>query len=307
MKSDLDQPSTNGLTPPVSPSASRSRRAWTGFIEAVRFLLPSRRREFDTDLSTRGRLTEAVHWIVPIGLLTGLLWAATFRLSWRVYGEIASMRVVPALVVVLLECLLTGPFLALGLARTVHLLAGRSPLRADADTMAPLSPVGTLILCLTVMSQWALIVSVPAISPWWPPLGDWRHKFTFMYPAPLYRPLVLAPLWGRWAILLAACVGRTARDADVQVQALAGAVGPALLLRHSLLPMGLTAIYCSRDQNLLLGVIIGLLVFAASYLVTVIMARRGGGQTRQSLFAAGQIGQLAFLACYRACWPLMHG
>ena len=35
--------------------------------------------------------------------------------------------------------------------------------------------------------------------------------------------------------------------------------------------------------------------------------RRGGGQTKQSLFAAGQVAQLAFLAIYRAFWPLIHG
>ena len=55
------------------------------------------------------------------------------------------------------------------------------------------------------------------------------------------------------------------------------------------------------------GVVLAMVVFAVTYVVSVVMARRGGGQTRQSLFAAGQIAQLTCLALYRGFWPLIHG
>lgn len=245
--------------------------------------------------------------MVPIALGIGLLWAGIFRLSWRVYGEAGNVRVIPALVIVLVECLVTGPFLALGLARTAHLLTGAKPLVAATDPKAPLSPVGTLVLCLTVLSEWVLIASIRDDAAWWPSLKDWRSHFSFMYPAPIYRPLLLAPIWGRWGMLLAASVGRTARGADDATVAFCESMRPARMLRHAVLPVALTAIYFSREGNFFIGLIMALIVFAATYLVAVIMAQRGGGQSRQSIFAAGQTAQLAFLAVCRAMWPLIYG
>jgi hypothetical protein len=250
---------------------------------------------------------DPIPWIVPVGICTGILWAAIFRFTWRLYGETANLRIIPALAIVLLETLLTGPYLALGLARTVHLLTGNTPLRSEHDPAAPLSPIGTLMLCLTVLAQWVLIASVPTINPWYPMPQDWRSWFSFMYPAPIYRPLILAPLWGRWALLLAAGVGCMGKYADTQIVALSATLRPGRILKNAIIPLSLTAIYCSRDQNLLTGVIIGLLVFATTYAVAVLLARRGAGQSRQSLYAAAQFAQLSFLLFYRAFWRQIHG
>ncbi|HVP13073.1 MAG TPA: hypothetical protein VMV94_18000 [Phycisphaerae bacterium] len=291
---------------------------------ALRFLLPLGRRRAPAQPAT---LSRATSWIVPLGLLIGLLWAGTFRVTWKLYGEIATVRVVPALMIVLIESLFTGLYLVLGLARTVHLLAGDRPLRpepyiGDAGeggpapnsqpvhgnplSLEPLSPIGTLAMCLVVLCQWVLITSIPWESPWWPAPNDWRHHFNFLYPAPLYRPLLLAPIWGRWGILVAATIGRTARHVDSETVGLSQAMSPARLLRQSVLPIALTAVYCSRGGNLAIGIIMSMLVFGVTYVVAVIMARRGGGQSRQSLYAAGQIAQLVFLALCRAFWLFIH-
>jgi hypothetical protein len=302
----------------TAPQASR----FEGLIAALRFLLPIGRRRVPISAAAAAR---AASWIVPLGLLIGLLWAGTFRATWKIYGEIATVRVVPSLMIVLIESLFTGLYLVLGLARTVHLLAGDRPLRPEpqADnnqapaisrchtasgllSLEPLSPIGTLALCLVVLCQWVLITSLPWESPWWPSPRDWRHHFNFLYPAPLYRPLLLAPIWGRWGILLAATIGRTARHADSEVIGLSRAMSPTRLLRQSILPIALTAVYCSRGGNLAIGIILSMVVFGLTYLVAVIMARRGGGQSRQSLYAAGQIAQLVFLAICRAFWLFIH-
>ena len=307
-------------------SNTPSRRA--SFIEglaaALRFLLPLGRRRAPIHPATFDRATS---WIVPLGLLVGLLWAGTFRATWKIYGEIATVRVVPALMIVLIESFFTGLYLVLGLARTVHLLAGEHPLRSEPHSgdianqgpasgpepapsnplsPEPLSPLGTLALCLAVLCQWVLITSIPWESPWWPAPRDWRHYFNFLYPAPLYRPLLLAPIWGRWGLLLAATIGRTARHVDSETIGLSQAMSPARLLRQTILPLALTAIYCSRGGNLAIGIILSMLVFGVTYLVAVVMARLGGGQSRQSLYAAGQIAQLAFLALSRAFWLFIH-
>lgn len=285
--------------PDSKPSGTRG-----GLTAALRFLLPLG----GEPTPTAGRtMPNIVPWIVPAGFLIGLAWAGSFRLAWRLFGETVGLRVVPSLIVVLIECLFTGAFLAVGLARTSHVLTGRQPLRDEDDSLAPLSPVGTLVLCLTVICQYALILSIPAVQGWWPPPNDWRHTFNFMYPAPIYRPLILAPIWGRWGILLAATLGRSAHKADGLTVALNQAMSPSRLLLHALGPLALTAVYCSRGRNVLTGIIIGMLVFGVTYVVSVVIARRGGGQTRQSLYAAGQIAQLTFLMTYRAFGRLIEG
>lgn len=286
----------------AAPKQARTTR-FTGLLAALRFLLPIGRRD---DNANAESYAGAVPWIVPIGLVIGLAWAGTFKGTWRIYGEIANMRVVPPLAVVLLDCLVMGPFLALGLARTINLLTSVRPLRPETDRASPLSPVGTLILCLTVLSQWVLIASIPPTSSWWPPYDDWRYPLRHLYPAALYRPLVLAPVWGRWAILLAATIGRTAKYADRQTVALCRTMRPTRLILHTLFPFAITSILLSKRGNYVTGIMVGLLVFGFTYVVSLIMARRGGGQTRQSLYAVGEIGQLAFLAVYRAVWPLIH-
>jgi hypothetical protein len=308
----------------VNGDGGRPGSRFGGLAAALRFLLPLGRLRNPPSAAT---FSHATSWIVPIGLLIGLLWVGTFRATWKIYGEIATVRMVPALMIVLFESLFTGLYLVLGLARTVHLLAGQRPLRpeppapdapgrgSEAGSLwaignplspEPLSPLGTLVMILVVLCQWVLITSIPWESPWWPSPSDWRHHFNFLYPAPLYRPLLLAPIWGRWGILLAATIGRTARHVDAETAGLSSAMNPARLLRQSILPIALTAIYSSRGGNLAIGFILSLLVFGATYLVAVIIARRGGGQSRQSLYAAGQIAQLVFLGVSRAFWLFMH-
>lgn len=304
------QSSPPGEPPP--PSSTETSQASfgdagtaLGLKAALRLLFPLPRRR---PVKAAGGIGLAFHWVVPIGLLVGFAWVGVFKGAWRIYGEAGNMRVIPALAVVLLEATLTGPLLILGLARTVGLLTGPRSLRPEStDPLTPLSPVGTLALCLILLGQWVLIVSVPIATGWWPSPDDWRYPLRHMYPAPLYRPLLLAPLWGRWGILLAATIGRCASHADAETRQFCEAMLPGRLLAHSLLPFTLTSVYLSRDGNLLIGVVLGLILFALTYLSGVLMARRGGGQTRQTIFASGQIAQLAFLALYRAFWPLIHG
>jgi len=305
----VDQADPSAASPPsTATGAARPRpvgvRRISGLSAALRFLLPFGKRDDNADAES---YTHAAPWIVPIGVLIGLAWAGTFKATWRYRDEITAIRAMPALAVVLLECLLTGSFLALGLARTIHLLTSAKPLRPEVKRTAPLSPIGTLTLCLPTLSQWVLIASLPVASSWWPSYDDWRYHFRHLYPAALYRPLVLAPIWGRWAILLAATIGRTAKYADRQTVELCGEMRPGRLMRHTLFPFAITSIFLSRGGNYLTGIIVGLLVFGFTYVVIMVMARRGGGQTRQSLYAVGEIGQLAFLAMYRAFWPLIHG
>ncbi len=289
-----------------SRSAGTAPRPFVhGLWAAIRFLFSPNAGPHQ--IGESDRFHHAASWFVPIGLMIGLLWAGGFRLAWRLYGETAGLRILPALTVVLIECLLTGGLLCLGLARTAHALGGAGSAENRLDARLYLGPAAMLILCLAVLSQWVLIASIPSVSPWWPQKPDWRSYLNFAYPAPVYRPLVLAPVWGRWGILLAASIGRTAHHADPPTVALCAAMRPTRVLKWAIVPTAFSAIYFARQGNVLIGVVMAMIVFAVTYIAAVVMARGIGGQTRSTLFAAGQIAQLVFLAVYRAFWPLIHG
>jgi cobalamin synthase len=302
------------LERPAGPPATRphDRVFWPAFVDAARYLLT-----FDPTraMGDARRARAAAAWIVPISLFIGLAWAGTFRATWRLYGEVVGIPIIPALCVILVEAFLTGRYLPLALARVVDIIdAGRTavpgsgefvPPRID-DLSSPPRLRGTLMLILIVLAQFVLLASLRNYNPWWPPEDDWRHYFNFLYPNPIYRPLLLAPLWGRWAILLAATIGRTAEHADPGTVALCRSMTPGRLLRLGVLPLLLSCVYFSREQNFLIGAVIGLAVFAISFVACVLMARRLGGQSRTTLLATGQVAQIAFLAAYRAMWGQIY-
>ncbi len=280
-------------------------RSFAGLATAVVFLLPvGWRAEPDGDET----VPDFARWVVLIGVVIGLAWAGGFRIVWRLYGETGGLRLAPSLAIVLLESLFTGGLLVLGLARsTVLLTESRVTAPSSLDSSGSLPAVGTVVLVLILLTQFALILSVRATPGWWPPPEDWRSHFNFMYPHPIYRPLLLAPIWGRWGILVAATIGRTAPHADARTTALNKSMTPGRLLLHAVVPILLTAIYCSRSRNYMTGLLIGLIVFGVTYVAAVTFARRGDGQTRQSIFASGQVAQLAFLVIYLGFWRQMDG
>ncbi len=300
-----DELRSSASPPPEDPAEGRAVRGerLSALPAAARYLLA----QSPPPARDAVRAARVVAWVVPAGLLIGILWAGAFRGAWRLYGEIDGLRMVPGLAVVLLEALLTGRFLWLAVARAADGPLGPSMGDDERLTRNPsLRACGAMAIVLCAMVQWVLVVSIPHVTPWWPPPDDWRSAFNFLYPRPIYRPLILAPLWGRWAILMAAATGRTAPGVDAMTASLCRSMGPRRVLLHALLPVVLTCIYFSRERNFLIGGVISLFAFASSYLAAQVLARRNGGQDRVTLFAAGQIGQIAFLAIYRALWPRIY-
>ena len=298
-----DESHAKGDAPAPGPSESSAATPWQGLLAGLRMVFPVGRNGRALPTNAYGF---CIHWIVPLGLIVGLAWAGLFRVSWRVFGETGSLRPVPALAIVLLDCCFTGTFLVLGFARTVDTLTGAAPATRPLDRSASFSQIASLALCLIILTEFVLILSIRPETPWWPSTG-WRSHFNWLYPAPIYRPLILAPLWGRWGMIVAACVGRTGCNTEPEVRAFVASSRPLHLLTHAILPIVLSVIYCAKGGNYFIGLKLGLLVFGVTYLASVIMARRGEGQTRYSLYAAAQIAQIASLAVHRALWSEIHG
>jgi hypothetical protein len=239
----------------------------------------------------------AVWWFVPLGLLMGLAWAGVFRVSWRAFGEVAGLCPLSALAVVLLDVALLGYGRYWGLARVVDGIETEDG--ASRRSSNELRSVrGILTLVVTVLATWTLIVALPKGPGYWP--SDWRETWHLneLYPRPVFRPLILAPMWGCWAMLLAAIVGRARPEGGAV--GLCAVVTPIVVLAGLFPVVGITTIYCSRRGNRLLGLIVGLIVLAVTHILSAIMGRRCRGQSMATLFAAGKAAELTFLLVYLA-------
>lgn len=270
----------------TSPSSTKRPSA---FRVAARFLFRTSRDFHELPPAP----SSAVHWFVPLGLFIGVAWMTAFRIAWRSYGdpEYKNDRALPALAVLVAECLLLGRPLLRGLTRS----AG-----PDEDSRSR----GLAVTFLWMLALWAVIERLPARTGWYAPDEDWRSWLNSFYPLATYRPLILAPLWGRWAMLLAGCVGRCAPDADQATRGLCSALKPSVVLRWSLVPFALTALFLGRDGLRYEGLFTGFVTFLATYLAAVYFSRRHAGQTRDTLFACAAIAEIVFLAVFRwTCIP----
>jgi len=238
----------------------------------------------------------AVHWLVPGSLLIGLIYVGLYRASWRIFGEVGQVRLMPALAVWLADVSFLGLLMVLGAARTVDRWGGA---RKDlAGGPGWLGLAGMIALFVLLIFKLALWTAIPVGVAGWP--GDWRRFFNFAYPRPVFRPLLLAPMWGRWGMILAAGIGRTAPAEGGAIPGLLGARSPVVVVGWFLLVAGLTAVYCGRGGRWMIGCMIGLAVLGVTFLFAVIAARRFSGHTRFSVYAAALVSEVAFLIFYLA-------
>ena len=238
----------------------------------------------------------ATWWFPLVGLAAGLCWMGIFRATWRICGEVGGVRLLPGLAVLLLECGVLGAAMLGAWVRTVDRLGtgGADPTARGLTNTAVTAPA----VALLVVSCYVLLIALPVGQDWWPGQEDWRYYLRRVYPRVIYRPLILAPMWGRWAVLLAASVGRAAGGAPAAVGTLGRVTGPVRLLGQFAAAAALTTVYCASRQQRLVGIIVSLMVLGVCYAWAAATARRLGGQGRDSVLSTGMIGEAGFLVFY---------
>ncbi|MBN2447119.1 MAG: adenosylcobinamide-GDP ribazoletransferase [Phycisphaerae bacterium] len=287
---DRDDPGTSApaLASHFSPLTSSP---WL----ASRFLFPcDPRRHADHPHWDR-----AGRWFVLWGLVIGLVYALVFNVAWRWFGEYQYIRWLPAVAVLTADLAYCGYRLLAGVA---HAASRRDD--ATRDTTGFVSLPGLVAVLLVTIAKYAMLVSLPRgqfepMSTLVPEPLYATGWLGFLYPPALYRPLIVMPVWGRWAMTLTLSIGRTAPHCPARLQRLA--VGTRL--RHTLVlwlaVTALTAWYCGRSwADLPQGLAIGLGVTTACYLAAFVLGRRFSGQTEATVSAVGLVGELAFLALY---------
>jgi hypothetical protein len=246
-------------------------------------------------------------WALPwLGLGLGWVWTVAFASAWRMFGEYAGLRLVPVLAIVVADCLLSGRFTLAGV-RAVESLAGGKKQRLEMSR-TDITIVGVLAAVVLVLALYGLLLAVPTGVEWWP--GGWRWHLRRLYPRPVFRPLILMPMWACWAMVLACGIGRAGSDAPQSNDPAGRIAGRATLGQVFLgfLPAAiLSAVYCSRSGNVVIGLGVSLVVFVCVYVAAMLAALRWNGQSAGTILLAGLVGRTSFLLCWLFVGRAVHG
>lgn len=202
----------------------------------------------------------------------------------------------PAWAILVVDFAFFGRRFHAGAARTA-LVAGRRPEDASAAALTAGQQLTlTIFLATLVLTKFVILASLSIGPDSWP--TDWRRYFLWAYPRAVYRPLLLAPVWTCWGVLLASGVGRSHPSADEGAARLSRESRLRTVVATFVLLAAWTTVYCARPQNVMVGTVISLAVLGSTFLTAVVLSRRQGGHTRDSLLACGLAAQLAFLLLY---------
>jgi cobalamin synthase len=275
----------------MMPAAALSQRT-PAVLLAARVLFPFDMRAGEDAPGWR----RAGLWFVLWGLVIGLVYATVFRGTWRWFGHYQYVRFVPVACVLAVDLGWCGYRLIASAAA----IAGRSELDSGGKNAMTLPAV--LVVILVAILKYAMLLSLPIGGP--TPMGPadwggWRSHLGLLYPQPIYRPLILMPLWGRWAMMLALAIGRAAPTASERLKLMAFRPGLPSIMAAWLACTLLTVAYLAASPSQVgQGVVLALGMLVAAYLASFILARSNGGQTEATVGTAGLAAEMAFLALY---------
>jgi hypothetical protein len=272
---------------PTDPlSRAHPRPIWL----AARFLFPLSERHPDEPA-----WGDAAKWFLLWGLLIGIIYAGVFRVGWRCFGEYQYIRFVPMALVLAADLGFCGYRLVWAAATVV------SRRHNEGSIVLPVTLAVLMTVLIIAMLKYAVLLSIPMGIPK-PSIGgiwDWRQRLRILYPQPIYRPLILMPLWGRWAMMLAMSIGRAAPTSPPRLQRMAAGLRLSVIMLYWLVCATLTTFYAPGSSGQIArGIMISMVIMVAAYGASFVLARCHDGQTESAVGATGLLAELVYLALY---------
>jgi len=229
-----------------------------------------------------GRFTHVWAGLMLASLTWGVLLAWLWGTAWSVFRDYEGMPLMQVAVVVSATVLWLYRRSVLSLSQC---LGGK-----DARTQ---NLITTLVLVVFALALLGLRTPRDAFHDInLPPAWQWT------YPAVVQRVLILAPLWGAWAMLVTCQFCKPNDDTEPAVSAFARGCGPLVAAVCMAVPLAPTLLYFYflNWWRVMLPAVTIFTAIAAG----LIFCRRTGGLTRRALLAANFLTQLAFILSYLA-------
>lgn len=225
-----------------------------------------------------GRFARAWLSVMVVSILWGCCSVVLWSWTWGLFRDFSGIPLMPTAVV-----------LAIGLlglyARSVLVLAESLVGRDGRQAVAVAVLVTVWALMLLGIRSWN-----PDFPHHLPPALQWTR------PRMMFRALLLAPIWGGWAMLLAGQFCRPSARTEPVVAAFArgcGAMTATIVLAVLVL---VTVTYYNNLPWTQLSISATPVIVAAAG--GALLCRRWGGLCRSALLATNMLTQIAFLLAY---------
>ncbi len=270
---------------PDNPNASIPSASASSFRLAGRYLLALPQSD---DVPARWR--HAGKWFLFWGVLFGLSYQFVYWFTWSLFGEYEKIRLVPCVCVLALDQLLFGRRLTAGLT------SWAVPSGNDRDEAMQRRQV---LLVMALLLKLALLVYIPVGRDYGYSGASWRQALAVWLPAPVYFPLLLMPMWGRWTMTLAMTMGPVTPEGTSRLRGLVeGARLRSTLGIFALATLVTLLLACPTAEDLPLGILLIVGTLAWAYAASFAIIRLQRGLTEHALDAVGALAEIGFLAAY---------
>lgn len=224
-----------------------------------------------------GRFARAWLGVMVVSLLWGSASVMLWSWTWGLFGDFYGIPFMPVAAVIAVGLLWPYARSVLAMAES---LVGRDGQRSVA--------VAALVVVWTLM-----LLGIRGQDDWphyLPPILQWTR------PQAMLRAMLLAPLWGGWAMLLAGQFSRPSARTEPVVAAFARGCGvftTMIVLAPLLLA---TVTYFNNLPWTQLSISATAIIVAAAG--GALLCRRWGGLCRSALLATNMLTQIAFILAY---------
>ncbi len=213
------------------------------------------------------------------GGILAWLWDAVFHITWTVFGILNW--VIPAVVC---AAAIGAGLYRQGLIGLVRTLTGDR-------LIFKLLGAGAVIFALSAVLNYSFHLSNP----------DWATQLPvhlrWLWPRPICRMLIVAPVWGTWAMMVLGQFHRPDEQTDLPTEKFIESVKPIAAAGYLVLPFAMTLVflkYLPVWREYIPPVAAATAAFGGGTLIK----KRLGSVNRQVLLATNFLTQLALLAGY---------